>query len=326
MRLQDREWYRTYHRWTRRRWRFQRLVSRSCAGLIAASVKLVVAAVLVAYVGVAFVHLTNGFNLGTTLKAGFQDARLGLTCPKKFERQWRFIDRTRLEHLGLVSSMNQGKHVYKEICSGDQFPPVGWTIPSPAPISDLIGYPTATQNGSPTAEVSPFNPKNLGTPTAQTQKFGWLDDIGILENAVHRGVNEYRDSFGLPALISDVAVSDKARHHSTRMAPLYPVTSELFHSAKSTFIGTGFGCGENVLARPRSISETLMYGVVVHRQEDIHDMQVVELAEVLVGQWIDSPGHEANMRGRQYTHSGVGIYYDIEQETVFATHNLCFIR
>lgn len=110
------------------------------------------------------------------------------------------------------------------------------------------------------------------------------------------------------------------------MAPLYPVTSELFHSAKSTFIGTGFGCGENVLARPRSISETLMYGVVVHRQEDIHDMQVVELAEVLVGQWIDSPGHEANMRGRQYTHSGVGIYYDIEQETVFATHNLCFIR
>ena len=117
-----------------------------------------VAAVLLAYIAVSFVHLTNGFNFGTSLGAGFQDARLGLTCPKNFERQWRFIDRTKLEHMALVSSLNQGKHVYNEICSGDQFPPGGWIIPSPAPAPDLNPYPTGAQIGAPTAELQKGTP------------------------------------------------------------------------------------------------------------------------------------------------------------------------
>ena len=329
--LQDRESHRTYRRWTRRNWRFHRLIYRTVARAIAKSVKAAVAAVLLAYIAAAFIHLTNGFALGTSLGAGFQDARLGLTCPKNIGLQWQFIDRTQLEHLGLVSSLNQGKHVYREICSDDQFPPKDWIIPSPAPVSDSTLNPTGAKIAAPTTEFQNVSPTALASQKTQASKpqtltIGWLDDLGLLEDDVHRAVNVYRDSFGLSALISDVKIADKAREHSRMMAPIYATTGVLVHSNESVFTDTGFGCGENVLARPRSTSETLMYGVVIQRQDDIHDMNSDELAVMLLEQWIDSPGHEANMRGIQYTYSGVGIYYDFEQETMFATQNLCFMR
>ena len=110
------------------------------------------------------------------------------------------------------------------------------------------------------------------------------------------------------------------------MAPIYAVRGELSHSDESAFIGTEYGCSENVLARPRSTRETVLDGVVIRRQEDIYEMDSAELAATLVGQWVGSLGHEANIRGIEYTHSGVGVYYDVEQETVFATHHLCFVR
>ena len=69
-----------------------------------------------------------------------------------------------------------------------------------------------------------------------------------------------------------------------------------------------------------------MSGRVISRADDIFSMSIYALATTLVQQWIDSPLHEENMRAPQYTFSGVGIFYDAEQEYLFATHNLCFRR
>lgn len=324
--LQDRESHRTYRHWTRRKWRFQRSVWRALAGTLRATVKPVAAAILLAYIAVSFVHLTNGFGLGTTLGAGFQDARLGLTCPTNLDRQWRFIDRTQIEHLALVSSINQGKHVYQEICSANQFPPRGWVIPAPAPASDSKPPPANTQIGRPTTEVLKFTSTPEPAPKTQVLNIDWLDDTRILEDAVQRAVNADRDSLGLPILIPNIEIADKARQHSRNMASVYATRGYLIDSGGSEFIGTDFGCGEILLARPRFTTQTSVYGIVVGGHGDIHYMSLDELTDVLVGQWLDSPDYAGNMRGAQYTHSGVGIFYDMEQEYVFVTLNLCFRR
>ena len=312
------------------------MVRRTISRLIKASVKLAVAVLLLAYIAVTFVHLTNGLSLGSSLVAGFQDARLGITCPTNLERQWEFIDRTKIEHLSFIAALDQGKHAYEEICAGDRSPPQGWIAlaqelkkdlgadqpadplsrsmnertPSPITVFDSRPSPTKFIVKVPTPKRVQPNRVPSVPSNAKLQNSRWQNEIGDLEKAIAREINSYRVSLGLSALTFDNKIADQARQHLEKMAKFYAIKGELVHSDELTlsdpFLGTGFGCGENVLSRPRSTSETLMYGVVISRQEDLHNMAAWDLAELLVAQWTDSPGHEANMRGAQYTHT-VGL-------------------
>ena len=156
----------------------------------------------------------------------------------------------------------------------------------------------------------------------------WLEDISMLEAAVHERINTYRGGHGLGALIYSSDIANIAQRHSERMASAYQVRGILLHSDELSpsdpFENSSFGCGENILMTPRVSAVTKLYGIVVSRDDDILEMAPGELASRLVQQWIESPLHEENMGGREYEFSGLGIYYDKKSEQLFATHNLCF--
>jgi len=103
--------------WLRRRWRPWRIAKKTLVGLFQAGLKLAVILPIGAYGSVTFIHLTNGFSFQTSLGAGFQDARLLVTCPRDVSLQWQFIDRSQIEQVGLGLALNLGEHIYSDICS-----------------------------------------------------------------------------------------------------------------------------------------------------------------------------------------------------------------
>ena len=195
----------------------------------------------------------------------------------------------------------------------------------PLPIANR----TPTLRPRPTATtLRPHPTATMPSPTLTatlTPAPTWLDDIDGLEQAIHAEANRYRVSKGVGPLVFRVEIQAKARGHSETLAESFAATEQIFHSV-GLFTETLFECGENILSHPRATSSTLINGVVVSRQNDIEAMSVDELAERLIQQWIDSPGHERNLRTAHYTASGVGVYYDRAQERLFGTHNLCFRR
>ena len=78
--------------------------------------------------------------------------------------------------------------------------------------------------------------------------------------------------------------------------------------------------------RPKALAFREIYGIVVGREGDIFDMELDELAAELVQIWINSPGHEQNMRDPNIELGGVGIHYNESPEELYVTHNLCFSK
>ena len=155
MPLQDREWYRNYWRPQARLQATFWSTRRTLPKLIKTALRLVAVVVILGYAAAVFVHLTNGFKFGTSLAAGFQDARLAVTCPMSHQPLWQFIDRTRVEQNMLNEALTLGEHVYAEICSENLFPPSDWTA--------TLGEPAAAQidsslspAGAPHATATPI--------------------------------------------------------------------------------------------------------------------------------------------------------------------------
>ncbi len=150
------DWYQIYH-WTRRTvvgcTASLAGISQAIRNLVTICAKLAVAGVLLAYIGVTFMHLTNGFNLSTGLWAGFQDARLALTCPTNIQRHWQFINRSQNEHLQFVLSLNRGNHSFSDVCSGAEFPPDGMSGPRPL-LQSLFQPPSREPGRRPTMPSS----------------------------------------------------------------------------------------------------------------------------------------------------------------------------
>jgi len=156
MPLEDRDWFRSYRQWTRRRTRWARLVRRTLVALGTRGLKLFFAAFLLGYVAVAFVHLTNGMEFRTSLGAAFQDARLAMTCPTNLRLQWEFIDRSQIEQIAFGRSLNRGEHVYSDICSAEQFPPQGWAENQPGAPPWREGTAGPTPSAIPSLKPTPI--------------------------------------------------------------------------------------------------------------------------------------------------------------------------
>ena len=111
-------------KWLQRRWHPWRFARKRLVGLLRAAPKLAMILAIGGYGTVIFIHLTNGFSFQSSLGAGFQDARLFVTCPRDVSLQWQFIDRSQIEQVGLAVSINMGDRVYNDICSSGALLPV----------------------------------------------------------------------------------------------------------------------------------------------------------------------------------------------------------
>lgn len=101
----------------KRRWNPYRFVKRTVVTLVQVGLKLSIILAVAGYASVIFIHLTNGFSFQTSLAAGFQDARLLMTCPRDISLQREFIDRSQIQQVGLGVAINTRVHVYSDICS-----------------------------------------------------------------------------------------------------------------------------------------------------------------------------------------------------------------
>jgi uncharacterized protein YkwD len=128
-----------------------------------------------------------------------------------------------------------------------------------------------------------------------TQKFATLRigpaaaDISDFERTVFDLVNTERENHGVQALIWDEALADVARGHSRDMAE------------RGYF---GSTCPDGLTPADRMRGAGIAFRAAV---ESLSAGQ--RTPEAVVEDWMNSPGHRANILNASYTHFGVGLYY-----------------
>ena len=116
------------------------------------------------------------------------------------------------------------------------------------------------------------------------------------EQSIYDRVNRYRQSQNLPPLTIDPIISAQAKAHSEKMARVGKIGHEGFNDRVQSV-------SKEIVYR--SASENVGYNVGYDRPE-----------EIVVKDWIDSPGHHKNMIGR-YDLTGIGSAQNARGETYF---------
>ncbi len=120
-------------------------------------------------------------------------------------------------------------------------------------------------------------------------------DPQALEQEVLRLSNLERVGFGLVPLQPDPRLSDLARRHSRNMA------LQNFYAHQDPF-------GYMVADRQKEYYPELIH---LGMGENIHKIRSILYdteAQQLVNDWMDSPGHRANILNTDYTHLGIGVH------------------
>ena len=127
-------------------------------------------------------------------------------------------------------------------------------------LEELKAVPTFTPLPTSTSPPPVASPTMIPSPTPileeQENDVRWRDDIPALETAVHQMISDYRQQHGQAALIyNEDIIAAQARKHSVNMASYHKSYGLLIHAEEigpDPFQNTRFGCGENVLAKPRA--------------------------------------------------------------------------
>jgi uncharacterized protein YkwD len=143
-----------------------------------------------------------------------------------------------------------------------------------------------------TAAVSPAIPAAPSSqPTAMPTVVMNSSELAILDR-----VNAYRKSQNLPPLALDPVISAQAKAHSEKMARVGKIGHEGFND------------------RVQSVSKEIVYRSA---SENVgYNMGYAQPEEIVVQDWIGSPGHQKNMVGR-YDLTGIGMAKNAQGETYF---------
>ena len=299
---------------TLRGYRFWRLGRWGRQGALVLERLLLVLAALagLVFAGLVGLHLANSFGVGGGVSAVPRDVRTLMSCPGN---SWDLLSRSKSEDEQLNGLGLSDGGLVERYCDGTiELGQVGERSDGPEPEQ----VPPGSQGG----ETRPATP----TAIVVEERPAWMSDTTLAERAIQGEVNSYRSHSGLRGLDYSRDVAAVARGHSIRMAEagFFAHVDPVRGDVDRRFEGTAFLCGENIASTPRATSSTRSGGVVISRENDILKMSTTELARYVVQQWIDSPGHEENMRGPDYTLGGVGVHYQEAAEDLYATHNLCF--
>ncbi|MCS7190904.1 MAG: CAP domain-containing protein [Fimbriimonadales bacterium] len=132
-------------------------------------------------------------------------------------------------------------------------------------------------------------------------------DLRALEQRVHHLINEQRRRAKLPPLQWREDVARAARDHSKNMAErdFFDHTDPRLGDVDkrlNRFRIPWRACGENIFT---------LYGYE-------------NPAQVAVQGWMQSPGHRANILQKEFTHTGIGVFYRQRDQRYYFTQ--IFIR
>lgn len=165
--------------------------------------------------------------------------------------------------------------------------------------------PQLTPTPSPTPDIDP-------TPTPV------VDDrpsTGELEQLIHAAVNDYRQEQGLSTLEFDDHLASFARNHSADM-----YERDFFDHDNPDSDGPE----DRVDGYCSPIGENLAINYWDRPFEDGTRHTTAEaLAEDVVQQWIDSPGHRELLEHDEFGRQGIGVVFDDDTNRVYVTQKFC---
>lgn len=163
----------------------------------------------------------------------------------------------------------------------------------------------------------------------QTVDFGIepLDEEKV-EELVHQKINEERTQRGLSKLDYSEKLEDIADKHSKDMSQnnYFAHTSPSGQTMSDRYEEANYICSIDTRAVVQQGAENIAQtwyqepistksGTALHENEE-------DVAEGLVTQWMNSPGHKKNILKTYWNNEGIGIYVT-EDDEVFATQNFC---
>ena len=150
-----------------------------------------------------------------------------------------------------------------------------------------------------------------------------------IERLIIAYTNEERKKAGLPPLIHDSMISTIARNHSRDMAQTNQFSHEINgKDSTARALAAGYDCrayrsdgsysyglSENIASRDR-VTETIRLGQGPQRVSKYNNNQGV--AQGLVQQWMNSPGHRKNILATGSNRIGVGVFIAVSQKYGYA--------
>lgn len=142
-------------------------------------------------------------------------------------------------------------------------------------------------------------------------------DEQTVEQLVREDINERRAERGLSRLSSSASLREQARLHSVDMAERDELAHDLPGSTTDERLATAncnFG-GENV-------AQSWYQERVGTSEGEVYIGDEETLAEELVTQWMNSPGHRENLLRQEWSQTGIGIGLT-EDDKIYATQKFC---
>ena len=149
-------------------------------------------------------------------------------------------------------------------------------------------------------ETTQFSSNSDSVPdliTLSSKPVNAASDVAAMEKSVHRQINKYRSSKGLPPLKLNGEISKIARQHSKRMADKQVAFGHNGSSSRYNKISK--------LVKYRGVAENVAY-----------NMGYRNPGKSTVDGWIKSPGHHRNMVGK-YQVTGIGVAKNSKGEYYF---------
>lgn len=127
-----------------------------------------------------------------------------------------------------------------------------------------------------------------------------------IEADVLADTNAEREANGLPALENDNALASIAQSHSADM-----LANNYFDHADRN------GCAADCRLNEAGYSWSAM-GENIHMMSG-YNLSPAATAQKIVTDWMNSPGHRANMLNASYTHAGIGVA--LSGSTIYTTED-----
>ncbi len=131
----------------------------------------------------------------------------------------------------------------------------------------------------PTPELDP-TPTNTPRPKAPSPKPRATRETTVPGSGILSGTNAARANAGLPALTASQCLTEMAQQHAKRLA----AARSLYHQDLGAVLS---GCGMSTAGENVAMNHTGPSG--------------------MVDQWMESPGHRANLLSSQFSLIGVGV-------------------
>ena len=298
--------------WTIRMRRTRRFIESGLRWLVI----LVVIVLLLSYIGVVGVHLTNGFDFSNSFSMSLKDYRVIVTCPTNADVIWAFIDRSEAEELQQQIAQERGEDIYTAACEADDSesdaqqvsptpaPAVSGT-PSPVPTILATTGPTSTGTApTPTITSSPAPITQATPPTDAVLPSPTSDPRTVLETLVLYMldlINEDRAENGLDPVV--LGTNTAAQQHAEEMLNAGYLAHWNLDGLKPYMrytLAGGFNYeGENVSGPPYYTDpDTLLH------------QNVLDLLKNAQEGLMNSPGHRRNILDKWHKKVNIGIAFN----------------